>query len=594
MSENKRFKDFRTQLNENEYSEVLTGYPNRSVAPSGAIKFDADLMNRANAMLNAISRSTFMHPNEAFIKIKTRLNLMMLDFPWTPYLWSDAGTGNVTLTVTRYGRVDGVDALTGAVRMDGKANSPDGFVEFILSVGIDIGEDGLYRITPQLSRKEDVVVEEQVNQIDESVAATVTATVLSALLAGGFGFVALNFLFDNAFTPSNLKIEYQNFVRRWRHKAEGKRMSKDGGTAMAQELRGLIAKLPKKQQAHLKGLVTRMQNSLKPDENGKIDPQAAGEFAQRVKEKLAEEIENSGEDLTEGGVKGALEDYMYSLPKSAIPELKEVMKMKPGTAKMGKITRVLRKHGFTEKFMGSYPSNVVNDYFDTFYGDVKEAYMPKKSTILTQKVVKGKKVGSPRPIAKYDPKAEAERKAKEMKEEAEQIDEAGIRRLKRLMGASYKAYIKRDDKKHSKMAKLAGDLTNKIERAHARRGGASPEVEKQDTPVDKEKGKVTRASSKRYDKRTALIRKFRNTGTIKRIAAMSEELVGKQHKLDVNKNKRLDSQDFALLRAKKKAVKEQNANLEFVTGIPLMSPDPSLMPKAPEPKPRKSKPKPKI
>jgi hypothetical protein len=467
MSENKRFKEFRTQLNENEYSEVLTGYPNRSVAPSGAIKFDADLMNRANAMLNAISRSTFMHPNEAFIKIKTRLNLMMLDFPWTPYLWSDAGTGNVTLTVTRYGRVDGVDALTGAIRTDGKANSPDGFMEFILSVGIDIGEDGLYRVTPQLSRKEDVVVEE--------------------------------------------------------------------------------------------------------------------------------EVQAEGQELTEGGVKGALEDYMYSLPKSAIPELKEVMKMKPGTAKMGKITRVLRKHGFTERFMGSNPSNVVNDYFDAFYGDVKEAYMPKKSTILTQKVVKGKKVGSPRPIAKYDPKAEAERKAKEMKEEAEQIDEAGIQRLKRLVGASYKAYMKRDDKKHAKMAKLAGDLTNKIERAHARRGGASPEVAQQDTPVDKEKGKVTRASSQRYQKRTAIIRKFRNKGTAKRIAApyMSEELIGKQKKLDVNKNKRLDSQDFALLRAKKKAVKE-NSNLEFTTGIPLMSPDPSVMPKAPEPKPRKSKPKPKI
>ena len=33
---------------------------------------------------------------------------------------------------------------------------------------------------------------------------------------------------------------------------------------------------------------------------------------------------------------------------------------------------------------------------------------------------------------------------------------------------------------------------------------------------------------------------------------VKEELVGGQKKLDVNKNKRLDSQDFALLRAKKK------------------------------------------
>ena len=319
MSENKKFKEFRTQLNENEYSEVLTGYPNRSVAPCGAIKFDADMMNRANAMLNAISRSTFMHPNEAFIRIKTRLNLMMLDFPWTPYLWSDAGTGNVTVTVTRYGRVDGVDALTGAIRMDGKANSPDGFMEFILSVGIDIGEDGLYRVTPQLSRKEDVVVEEGV----------------------------------------------------------------------------------------------------------------------------------------------------------------------------------------------------------------------------------------------------------EVKEEAEQIDEAGERRLKRLMGASYKAYIKRDDKKHSKMANLAGKLTHKIERNQARRAGASPEVAGQANPLDMKKGRVTRASNKRYSKKVAAVRKFRNRASTMRAAAtaaMSEELVGKQHKLDVNKNKRLDSQDFAALRAKKKAVKESQETPKIAAG----------------------------
>jgi len=41
-------------------------------------------------------------------------------------------------------------------------------------------------------------------------------------------------------------------------------------------------------------------------------------------------------------------------------------------------------------------------------------------------------------------------------------------------------------------------------------------------------------------------------------ASMSEELVGGQKKLDVNKNKRLDSQDFALLRAKKKPVQGGN------------------------------------
>lgn len=160
MSENKSFKQFRHALNENEYVEVLTGHPNRSAAPCGAIKFDSDLVNRANGVLNAISRSTFAHPNEAFIKIKTRLNLLMLDFPWTPYLWSDSGTGVTTLTVTRYGRVDGVDALTGAVRMDGKANTMDGFKQYTLTANIERDENGMFRVSATLSEGEQAQMEE--------------------------------------------------------------------------------------------------------------------------------------------------------------------------------------------------------------------------------------------------------------------------------------------------------------------------------------------------------------------------------------------------------------------------------------------------
>jgi hypothetical protein len=54
---------------------------------------------------------------------------------------------------------------------------------------------------------------------------------------------------------------------------------------------------------------------------------------------------------------------------------------------------------------------------------------------------------------------------------------------------------------------------------------------------------------------------------------VKEELVGGQKKLDVNKNKRLDSQDFVMLRNKKKAVKEYT---EMMPGIPLMQPDPTI------------------
>ena len=59
---------------------------------------------------------------------------------------------------------------------------------------------------------------------------------------------------------------------------------------------------------------------------------------------------------------------------------------------------------------------------------------------------------------------------------------------------------------------------------------------------------------------------------IKRAMGVQEALVGGQKRLDVNKNKKLDAQDFAMLRAKKKPVKEYT---EMMPGISLQVPDPS-------------------
>lgn len=129
-------------------------------------------------------------------------------------------------------------------------------------------------------------VEEDTEVISESMAATLIGGALAAALAGGFSFAALNFLFDNAFTPSSIKQEWNIFVRRWKDKSAGGKMTGDQGAAMAKELRGLIAKLPKKNQAYLSGIVTRMQNSLKPNKDGKVDKEAAGKFLRAAKEKI--------------------------------------------------------------------------------------------------------------------------------------------------------------------------------------------------------------------------------------------------------------------------------------------------------------------
>ena len=130
-------------------------------------------------------------------------------------------------------------------------------------------------------------VEEDTEVISESMAATLIGGALAAALAGGFSFAALNFLFDNAFTPSSIKQEWNIFVRRWKDKSAGGKMTGDQGAAMAKELRGLIARLPKESQSYLSGIVTRMQNSLKPDKDGNVDKQAAGKFLRVAKEKIA-------------------------------------------------------------------------------------------------------------------------------------------------------------------------------------------------------------------------------------------------------------------------------------------------------------------
>ena len=151
MSEQKRFKAFRSELNESEYKETLTGYPNRGIDTDvGGVKHDADTIQKINGVLAALGRYTYQHTAEAMIKIRTRLNLFMIDFPWTPWMWQSNPTGTFTLNATLFGRVDGVDALTSEIRMDGKANPNAGMKEFALVVTVEPAEDGFYRVNAKL------------------------------------------------------------------------------------------------------------------------------------------------------------------------------------------------------------------------------------------------------------------------------------------------------------------------------------------------------------------------------------------------------------------------------------------------------------
>jgi len=166
MHENKSFKSFRSTLNESEYSEVLTGYGNRS-----AHKDDAGLhhlqsagaLAGINAMLATISKGTYLDPNEAFLKMKVRLNVVQLDFAWKPRSW-DGGVGSFDIPVVQFGRVDGYDAQTGQIRFDGKANPTGGYTELNLHVEVELNADSLYtvsaKLTPAVPVAEEVEVAE--------------------------------------------------------------------------------------------------------------------------------------------------------------------------------------------------------------------------------------------------------------------------------------------------------------------------------------------------------------------------------------------------------------------------------------------------
>lgn len=171
MSEQKRFKAFRSELNESEYKETLTGYPNRGIDTDvGAA--NANLLMKVNAVLNSLNRFTHQHANDALVKIRTRLNLFMLDFPWTPWMWQSNMTGTFAVPVTLFGRVDGTSGMAGAggIRFDGKASPDAGLQEFTLTVTVETAEDGLYRVTAKLAPRVEVVpegVEHDGEELDE-------------------------------------------------------------------------------------------------------------------------------------------------------------------------------------------------------------------------------------------------------------------------------------------------------------------------------------------------------------------------------------------------------------------------------------------
>jgi hypothetical protein len=88
---------------------------------------------------------------------------------------------------------------------------------------------------------------------------------------------------------------------------------------------------------------------------------------------MKEEVE-----VSESATKRAIENFMYSIPKAAIAELKSLMKQQKGggvaqgVMRLASVTAILNKHGVEKRFMGFNTANLVNDHFETFFGESVE------------------------------------------------------------------------------------------------------------------------------------------------------------------------------------------------------------------------------
>jgi hypothetical protein len=507
MKENtKRFKDFRNTLTESEYKETLTGYPNRSLDTDvGAIKFNAEYLANANAMLNALSKYTYLNTNDAFVKIKARLNVLLFDFPWTPRMWAGHGqvppgapetdnavVGEFVLPVTRFGRVDGYDAQTGGIRFDGRAASQDGFQQFDLKVRIELGDDSMYRVNAKLTPKTEPVVAEEGVEVDGDT------------------------IDEMAQTPARQR-DMEHAIQRHDVKAQRGYEAKMNKTGKAAE-RG--RKLEDKHDAAVRRLIAR---DTKEYESEKL--YGRGGKIVKGKSKPVKEAAEKNDDRTIGKFHGLYTD-LHSTDRPRV------------ITKHGKVVATYRKersaikHATTGK-----PVKEAAEQIDELSKKTKDAYVAKRGSQLSS-MLSGHTRGKQLTGKQQANAVKGIKQATGVKEEVEQIDEAGAAKLARMGYAYDRARVGSRGVNNPERKQQMGDAyykqREKVEANKAKRVAAGT--------FDKER--ELEALHKKYE-----IRRAKNT--------VKEELVGGQKKLDVNKNKRLDAQDFALLRNKKKTVKEE-------------------------------------
>ena len=422
MKENKKFKSFRSELTESEYSEVIMGQPNTSAHTDfGTHRIDyPKVMANINAMLSVISKTSSVDPMEAFNKIRCRLNIVMLDFDFNIFRNWNQGVGSFVVPVTRFGRVDGYDAMTGQVRFDGKANNPDGFKELSMVVTVDLDADSLYVVSAKLYASDELQTTDAVDSVKE-----------------GTGY---------------------------------------------------------------------------SDEEVKSGKQRSGR----------------------------------PYPEAKFPGWKVGKNMQTQKVKNGKKIGAART-------IAAVSEDV--EQVDELSKKTKDAYVAKRGSQLSSMMYGSGKNYNSLTGKKQANAVKGIKKAMGVKEDVEQVDEAGQAKLYRMRYSHGRAWRRGDKKKQDAMGVATYDKQKKEDAKDLNRTGSAFGMRvkrlagnrkamgySESALIGKQK-KLDANNNKRLDSQDFKL--LRSKKSVK------EELIGKQKKLDVNKNKRLDAEDFKALRAKR-------------------------------------------
>ena len=203
-------------------------------------------------------------------------------------------------------------------------------------------------------------------------------------------------------------------------------------------------------------------------------------------------------------------------PEAKFPGWKVGKNMQTQKAKNGK------KIGQAERKLGEETEQI-----DELSKKTKDAYIAKRGSQLSSMMYGSGKNYNSLTGKKQANAVKGIKKAMGVKEDVEQVDEAGQAKLYRMRYSHGRAWRRGDKKKQDAMGVATYDKQKKEDAKDLNRTGSAFGM-----------------------------RVKRLAGNRKAMGYSESALIGKQKKLDANNNKRLDSQDFKLLRSKK-SVKEE-------------------------------------